>query len=55
MSATPPDLARRFSDVTALTQAGPGEYTAEVDEACFVWDSSGQLVAQSTQPAAIRL
>jgi hypothetical protein len=25
-----------------------------VDEACFVWDSDGQLVAQSTQLAAIR-
>lgn len=26
-----------------------------VDETCFVWDSAGQLVAQSTQLAAIRL
>lgn len=26
-----------------------------VDEACFVWDSAGHLVAQSTQLAAIRL
>jgi acyl-CoA thioesterase len=26
-----------------------------VDEACFVWDSNGRLVAQSTQLAAIRL
>jgi hypothetical protein len=26
-----------------------------VDEACFVWDSTGRLVAQSTQLAAVRL
>jgi hypothetical protein len=26
-----------------------------VDEACFVWDSAGRLVAQSTQLAGIRL
>lgn len=26
-----------------------------VDEACFVWDSSGRLVAQSTQLAGIRI
>ena len=26
-----------------------------VDEACFIWDSTGRLVAQSTQLAAIRL
>jgi hypothetical protein len=25
------------------------------DEACFVWDSSGRLVAQGTQLAGIRL
>lgn len=27
----------------------------KVDEACFVWDSTGRLVAQATQLAAIRL
>jgi hypothetical protein len=26
-----------------------------VDESCFVWDSAGRLVAQSTQLAAIRV
>jgi hypothetical protein len=26
-----------------------------VDEACFVWDRSGRLVAQGTQLAAVRL
>ena len=26
-----------------------------VDEACFVWDSRGRLVAQATQLAGIRL
>jgi hypothetical protein len=26
-----------------------------VDEACWVWDSTGRLVAQSTQLAGIRL
>jgi hypothetical protein len=27
----------------------------KVDEACFVWDSAGRLVAQGTQLAGIRL
>jgi len=28
---------------------------SRVDESCFVWDGNGRLVAQGTQPAAIRL
>jgi hypothetical protein len=49
--------------VRALPRPGPVRVlqraqlveSARVDEACFVWDSAGRLVAQSTQLAGIRL
>jgi len=49
--------------VRALPAAGPVRVLQQarivadqrVDEACFVWDSTGRLVAQSTQLAAVRL
>lgn len=49
--------------VRALPAAGPVQVLqraqlvegGRVDEACFVWDSAGRLVAQSTQLAGIRL
>lgn len=49
--------------VRALPAAGPVQVLQKaqlidaqrVDEACFVWDSTGRLVAQATQLAGIRL
>jgi acyl-coenzyme A thioesterase PaaI-like protein len=39
----------RIAQIARLIEAG------RVDEACFVWDSAGRLVAQGTQLAGIRL